>query len=843
MGAMDPNVDLGKYRQLDTDATNGEGELIPEKQTLNSRYVSDFLSSRGITAENFDKNFTLATAIDLTGNQQAKGSAEMNGILRKTKAYLDSKAKSTGDADWSNLLEDMNESAAKSTIHRKLVEVNDTGSEADMQLAYNTYRTTKMYCNRMFKIQEQFNKTREKEKTEVGTSFKDDLSGVMTDVKKNWNHLEGKEKMLLVVGGLIGAAMLMSSDSPRMEKVKETVFTCFKIAGVAWLGNTVIKVFTGKSGLDTLSDWSKSNVANADFWKKAFHTESEKAEILQKGTIFLSDMDFMRLAGEYKKAKDLGKNEIDLPTVDPRDMDSKQIFTALDVFFKKDPNYDVSKLMQKYAQAKPPKPTFQQVVAAELIEDNSINMGDDLITRTGNAVKGAYTEAKNYVVPKVEGAVDYVQNGNFEKTLGKAGEKGGRFIAGAGRGLGKFGKGAILGITAGAGGLIKPLYEGGKEVGREVIAGAGEVADDVKEAGVATFEWAKGLYKKSFGKPGTDEEVMDWYSNTMTGWVDSSSTDLEKTVRQKTQDPNKAQGYVDSIKGATERVNNDVNVHYVVKGNEIFVASDIQVPDIVNNKKGIIEAPRKAYDGAKEFLKKQYPAAADKIDVMMDLPYLGVHIKNENIYRVFVRMPLPDSTEYNQRLSGRWVPNELQGVRDSIKFNEGTKLDVAKMKDWQKNLLKVRFYLDSTQTNELAAVVDSYNKLYMDHGLSLDDAMKMIFETQTDATKNRDETIKTDLKLAPKLFANRGILDANESDIASIESKAASKINGSADDQKEFGVTIKKARGYSLRLAILGDKDAMLEWHYDPKKNSVEDLLKVYKAKVDNLAEDRNKGN
>lgn len=830
-GPTDPNVSLEYYRR--EDEVNAEREPMPEKRTLDTRYVSDFLSKAGITPENFDKRFTLSTAIDLTSAKHSKGEAEMFDVLTKTKGFLDQRG-------LTGLLENMNDTTVKSNIHYELEKRNELQHEADLQRGYYTYRSVKIHCDRMFKIREQFSGIRDKEKTGAEKGVKEEFAGVMEGVKKNFGNMSGNEKMLVVVGGIIGAAMLMSSDSPRVARIKETIWTCVKIGGFAWLGNTVFKVFTGKTALDTISDWSKSNTATEAFWTKTYKTNSEQAEILRKSTIYLGDMDFMRLAEEYKKARDLGKDEVSLPTIRNSDLNPKQIYTALDVFFKR---YPVEQMMQKYAQAKPPKPTWREVMGTEMIDDGSIAMDDSLVDRTASEVKGTFTRFGNWLTPKAAAAAEYVTSGGLAAGMAKGGQAIGKGAAELGKGIGGGVKGLVLGVGAGVGGVAKGVYEGAKGVGAGVVEGAGVVAEDISEVAKAAWAWAKETYKKNFGKEGSDSEVEEWSKKSLKNLDESMGGDLEKFLREHNPEKKKADGYVDAMRNGTYERINDVDLKYVVRdGDSIYVSAGCRVPAVVGNEAGIFDAMKKSDAGAREFLKKKYPQVADKIDNFVEFGQ-GVYVVNDNSYKVFVRMPLPGTVEFNQRNAGRWTPEEMKKRKDVETFGPDNKIEYNQLEPWQKMQLRLRFYLDSTQTNELDQVCDKYTRLYNTKGLPMDVVRKRLLENDED----RDAVLSA-LRFDRKLFPNRGLLQAREGDIAALERDAAAKIVGNDDIKKGFEVNVRLSIGTRVRLALLGDKESMEFYNYDPaskeatKLKTADDLLKVYKADLEQKAKEKNGG-
>ena len=205
--------------------------------------------------------------------------------------------------------------------------------------------------------------------------------------------MDGKEKLLVVVGGLIGAAFLLTSPSERVGRARELIWTAAKIAGFGWLGNTAFKIVTGKTFLNSVSDWTKDKVATSEFWNKHYKkSKSEEIEIMRLSTISMGDKDFMMLAKEYKKAKDLGQRTITLPNMGSNDLTPAQVYTAMEVFFNR---YPVENLIQKYSLVKPPPPTWQQVVGAEMIDDKSIDMPSSLLNRTFDEIHSGGTRLWN----------------------------------------------------------------------------------------------------------------------------------------------------------------------------------------------------------------------------------------------------------------------------------------------------------------------------------------------------------------------------------------------------------------------------------------------------------------
>jgi hypothetical protein len=108
------------------------------------------------------------------------------------------------------------------------------------------------------------------------------------------------------------------------------------------------------------------------------------------------------------------------------------------------------------------------------------------------------------------------------------------------------------------------------------------------------------------------------------------------------------------------------------------------------------------------------------------------------------------------------------------------------------------------------------------------------------------DTVYNALRFDRKLFPNRGVLEAHEGKIATIEKNAAANVVGSDDVKKAFEERMRKDLGIPLRLALLGDKSAMDFYNYDPassdktKVRNADDLLKTYENKLAQAAKLRN---
>ena len=759
-GFPETNIDLLKlYR--DKDEKTVEQEVIPEKQTLNGRNVNEFMARKGMTRDNFEKLFNLNTAIELVGAKHSRGEAEMFNVLGKAKTFLDQRGVP-------NLFENMNDKTVKSNIAFELGKRNELNRQPEIEHAYYTYRTVREYCEKMLKIREESSKQRGREREKVESSLKGDFAGVIEGVKKNFGNMSSGEKLITVGGILIGLVMLAKSESPRVAKIKEALWTCVKIAGVGYAANTIFKVFTGKTALDSISDWSKSSVAKESFWTRSFKTEADKAEILRTSMVYLNDKDFLRLAGEYQHAKSRDIKRIVLPTVDTRDMTPEQIYTALEVFFQK---YPVERLMQKYRQYKP-RPTWAEVVSTEMVEDGTVPFDNGLVDRTVDAAHSAATRGYNEIAPPV-------------------------------------GKG----------------YE-------KVKAGVLTAGVALKEAVGGTWEWTKNLFHKTFGRKGSDAEVKEWVDKALKNDI-TQSADLEKFIREKNGIRN-SEGYVNTL--ARGQYDATSNLKYFESADSMYVIADSKVNNILGDQSVLAAAMKNADSNARNFLKKKYPLVGNKIDTFAEFS-VGVYVISDATYKVFMRMPLPGTEEFNLRNAGRWTPKEMAQRKGIEIFGPKNSIEYNKLQPWEQQRFRARFYLDNTQQSEINQVCDYLSRRYRNAGgLSIEFVMQQMFEND----KDRDDVFR-ELKFDRKLYANRGLLEAYEKKITDLEKDAASDVPGSKDAKKSFEQKMRNLIGYPVRLAILGDSEAMPACNYDPTSTSKDvfktpnELLKWYKKRLKEL--------
>jgi hypothetical protein len=378
---------LEKYRKLDEDKT-AQGETIPEQQTMNGPRVGKFLEEQGLTVDNFNDRFKVEMALEFVQESKAKGEQNMFEIISKTYDYF----KKIGLPD---LIEEQTRTTFETTM-RKEVGINHGESEdfiAQLIEGYETYQTVRRQLKiRLAVVQRTREEIGEERELMGEKTFSEDVKDIWKDVKKNFRKMDGKEKAVVVGGLLLLGIYAMTSESETAKKVKKVFKGALYLFGGGLFANYAWKLATGKSAIDAFSEWNKGSVGKTDFFEKHFRTTAENNEIMQKGMVYLGDKDFLYLADEYQKAKAKGEKEIKIPDVDPKKMKPAEIYTALDIFFKK---YPEEKLILRFRN-EPEKQTFLQVFVIMMAENKDIGDVDGLVSRAAETIDDLTTRGWNF---------------------------------------------------------------------------------------------------------------------------------------------------------------------------------------------------------------------------------------------------------------------------------------------------------------------------------------------------------------------------------------------------------------------------------------------------------------
>ncbi len=674
---MVPQLDqLQKYRKYDV--KTGEGEVKPENETLNSRYIRDFLRTEmGLETgrpsdeesvqkdlDHFDAHFNLPKAIQLANakdkaieHKQTKGEEAIVGMLNKAKSYLDQKGKP-------DLFEDMNPKSALSSLELLTKEKGDyTKRFLELKEAYFTYRTVRMYCRRIFEVEKVAAKSLEKQKTEIGGDMKEGIAEKINGLKENFGNLSGGEKLIAVGAAIFGTAMLLNSDSPRMERWKEHLFTAAKIGLFGYfVAPTAWKLFTGKSVSQSFNEWTSSTAGNKDFWKKSLRTNEENAEVVRASLIYLNEHNFLDMAERYKKAKASGSKKIELAAVNSKDLTPEQIYTALDVFFSQygggmNSLQNAENLRKRFRNHKPPV-TWLEAVSIMLVEDGRLEFKGNLIERVTDEAGAYLTVGWNAAAGTAAGKATGVAAETVYSAAGTLATDVGHVTK------------ELVGTTYGlAKRTVKAAYS--------VTKGGAEIAISGVEwpvAGVAWFgKWASDRTQAALGHKPTEKEIKEFREKRLFNILEpephvphAHSYNLEDVIKDKMQEhvlsKEEADLYIKTLKDGKPQG----NLKYLERPDAIFLAIDSPIGSAMTDPKKAgaqsVEPMREAANKAREFLKAQYKFTDEEVDQHGKIGF-GIYEIDKGVYKLFMRMPMRGTQEFNKKI----ILDRTRAASDSVK--------------------------------------------------------------------------------------------------------------------------------------------------------------------------------
>lgn len=665
-----PLDQLQKYREKDK--RNVEGEVQPENETLNSRYIRDFLRVKmGLETgqpgdeesikrhlDYFDDHFKLSAAIDLADSKekdiqhiQTKGEHAIVNLLSKAKAYLDQKGKP-------DLFEDANPKSALSNLERLTKDNNDyTRRFPELKEAYFTYNMVRQYCRRIFEVERVAIRDRQTQKTEIGGDLQAGFAKKIEEVKGNFGNISGEKKLTVLAAAVIGTALLTTSDSSRMEGWKEGIFNVVKIGFGLYAANILWEVFTGKTAIDSISDWTSSTAGNENFWKKSFHTSPEKAKIVQSSMIYLHDHDFVDLAERYQKAKASNTKKIELASVASKDMTSEQIYIALDVFFSQyggagNPDKNAVNLRKRFRNYKPPA-KWLEIVSIMLVEDGRLEFKGNLAQRAADNMGAYITSAWNEAAGTAVGA----GIGEVASDIG----------AGA-----KEVTGTTYGVTKRA---TKAVWEAGKGTAKTVVSGIEIVAYPIAWFG----EWSSKKTAALLDHKPTAKEVKEFQQkrlfNVLPAYFppDYHKT-MEEVIKSRTEDrmliPEDAKFYLNTVRKG--KIDPEHNLKYFNGTDFIYMVVDSNMdPKVMNRDNKTEESVKAIHNGymqAKGFLSKKENGnfSDEEIETHSQIGF-GIYDPVERVYKLFIRMPKRGTENFRRKGILKKSDEGYRSLDESIK--------------------------------------------------------------------------------------------------------------------------------------------------------------------------------
>ncbi|MBU1953954.1 hypothetical protein KKH03_03215, partial [Patescibacteria group bacterium] len=382
----------------------------PENESLHPHRISNYLEANNIDAKNFGDRFNFSTALDILRVKKTPGEAAMEKELVSAKDFLDK-----AGLDGAKMLSDYDADTFKSNLDKGLLASGGLNQKDLIINAHDKYLLIRSLAFRRLSIQEHFTGVREDKKLDATGELKDSFNGVVKDVKANFAKMSSKEKTIAVGALVIGAVWLFSqSDNPKVQKVKDGLWTAAKVVGAGVGFNYVFKMFTGKTAWTAASDFAGKTAGSEGFWQKSFNTDPEKAEILEKSVAYMGDHDIMDLEKLWREAKANGSNKIRLATVAASDMEEEEIFSAVDTFFRRFPSESITK---KYKNWPKESRNWRSVISNEMTEDGRLDYKENIASRTYDNVRYALSNGYNWLVADGFGVSAYL----YKKAWGRDG--------------------------------------------------------------------------------------------------------------------------------------------------------------------------------------------------------------------------------------------------------------------------------------------------------------------------------------------------------------------------------------------------------------------------------------
>lgn len=813
-----PNSNPEIVRPADVVTPPEQAGKLPEqaakpegKVSSKFREAESFLQQKGINKENFFDNsadkpsFDLSTAIEYAKKYEPAGPdlAVMQEAETQIKDWqmpklFNVKERAVFDSDLNKVLDDKKITGAKAESLR-----------TRMGQAFDKYDFHRRYLDRYLKGQGAMAQILQEQKTEVGTTLTEDMAGLYKNLQTNFKKMDGTEKFVVVGGLLLATAMFLQSDSDNVKKIKESLFGILKLGGGIYVGSKIFKLATGEGPLDALNKAVTKKTALPEFWTKAFKTSTEKAMILRDSTVYLGDKPFDYLAEKYKDAKGHGKTSIEMGSVSNSDMTPEQIFTALDVFFSKYDNRSVDgrtvNLRDKYKNWNPPA-KWTEVVTNELVEDKQLDLPESTLTRMADSVQGLAERGYNSAV------------------MG----------AGAAWATGK--------EYAGKG------WRGGKEY--------------VKQGWKATSDFFTGWWNgNNKGKEPTEADFKKYVEEKLEQKM-ITTEQFDQYVNGTAKD--EAPGFIKAFHEADKD-----SAHYK-KNNVKFFVDDMtggkqKIYLVAENKTGVVpgdEAFQAGIDGAltnaqeflKDYLKTNYkPGDANYDDAQLALQNIttfamqkGKSFYREDIATALVSMPLPGSTEFKLAKLNFTVGNDDEKGKKigegADLFGQSDKIDYASMNDTQKEMFRLKFYVDGNDTGSINKICEYLTNKYRTavdkNGTHLlrESAKQRPFAIGVDNGDFEDvERFVPGFK--KELYAKLPTLNGLKGRIEELEEYASNKAKDNKGERKVLKDRILNDYGYKVRLAILGDTKAQNEvsrWSGFTSFEPTKDFVNWYGLKLMN---------
>jgi hypothetical protein len=281
---------------------------------------------------------------------------------------------------------------------------------------------------------------------------------------------------------------------------------------------------------------------------------------------------------------------------------------------------------------------------------------------------------------------------------------------------------------------------------------------------------------------------------------------------------------------------------YKAKNDAMYAVASVPLDNMAADEELIGEAINTAEERLYDFLGEHFPADKENLQKYAHVVG-GARVIKDRQFKMFIRMPLPGTPQYEQINAGQATTADFESRRGIEIFGEKNSIEYDALENADRAKLRLKFALDENQKAELDAICDWYTMKYRTKGKTIKHVYDRLLGTGKEYEEERKMALEqTDVKQG--LAKNINLLKAFENLIINIEKGAAKDVKGMNRQYLQVVDELRAMQGYNVRLAILGDSKAKSDLGYTPGANGqdIEYLLENYRKYCDHYVEQRNLG-
>ncbi len=374
-GEVSP-VSVAAMRERDP-KTNGE--VLPERQTLNDKRVLEFLHGKVVLA-NFDNLFDLEMGIQLTGSGSTPTEQMISGKLLDAKTIL-------GKCSKVDLMKEKDPAVVAGVLDNlKTPPTNMPTQEAERVLnSWQYFDSIRLHCKKLLNAEDVLSNARKAEYS-TSQSITEGVQGALGTARENWDTLSTSQKLLFAGVALVGGVFLLKSKNAFTDGIKSVLKYGAMIGGGGWLLNKAWYLFTGESAVDAITGTTQGGHKSPTFLKDAFRTDKKGAEVMTESFVQIGDLSFMDLLEKYEQNQST-------KTIEGTRMSPQNAFIAMDIVVKR---FGMDALKKRYGKYNPPI-MYSQVVVSEMAQDPNIKLKDALTDRVAEGTGDYFQRAYHYM--------------------------------------------------------------------------------------------------------------------------------------------------------------------------------------------------------------------------------------------------------------------------------------------------------------------------------------------------------------------------------------------------------------------------------------------------------------